>query len=24
MPWLHAKVLDDRKLLDRIYGLGGE
>ena len=24
MPWLHAKVLEDRKLLDRIYGLGGE
>lgn len=24
MPWLHAKVLDDRKMLDRIYGLSGE
>jgi sugar phosphate isomerase/epimerase len=23
MPWLHTKVLEDRKLLDRIYGLGG-
>jgi sugar phosphate isomerase/epimerase len=23
MPWLHAKVLEDRKLLDRIYGIGG-
>jgi len=22
MPWLHAKVLEDRKLLDRIYGIG--
>jgi hypothetical protein len=22
MPWLHAKVLDDSKLLDRIYGTG--
>jgi hypothetical protein len=20
MPWLHAKVLEDRKLLERIYG----
>jgi hypothetical protein len=23
MPWLHAKVLEDRLLLDRIYGIGG-
>lgn len=22
MPWLHAKVLEDRMLLDRIYGIG--
>jgi sugar phosphate isomerase/epimerase len=22
MPWLHAKVLEDRLLLDRIYGIG--
>jgi hypothetical protein len=22
MPWLQAKVLEDRKLLDRIYGIG--
>jgi hypothetical protein len=22
MPWLHAKVLEDRKLMDRIYGIG--
>ena len=22
MPWLHAKVLEDRDLLDRIYGMG--
>ena len=24
MPWFHAKVLEDRRLMDRIYGLGGE
>jgi hypothetical protein len=22
MPWLHAKVLEDRQLLDQIYGMG--
>jgi hypothetical protein len=21
MPWLHTKVLEDRNLLERIYGL---